>query len=212
MVDSFIDRQSLGQDFIKKVGNVSAYNITETKRIKNQGTRKKVLEYAHKTELTRKDIRALSEVADKVSDKVLTEVLTDTISIADAKNMIGLKEEDQDRALITTKGLNQHKKSIKKMLKDGNIKTENVKQVVMINDLINDFQMEFFKTSSAIRQLSSKLQFMKDKDFEKYANTKMVGILVSCLTELEEAIIPATTQIRNSIKGIKLKQLEDKRW
>jgi len=209
IVESFIDRQSLGSDFIQKIPNVTAYNITETQYIKDKDKRKKVLVYAHKTELTRKDIRQLSQVAEKVSDKVLKEVFEDKISIADAKNMVGLKVEDQERALITTKGLNQHKKNLKKLLKDGSI-TEDVKKVRMISDLVNEFQMEFFSTSSAIRKLSSKLQYMKDQDFEKYANHQMVKILESCLDELESAVIPATTQIRQSIKGIKVKRLEAK--
>jgi len=210
IVESFIDRQSLGIDFVKKIANVSAYNITETKVIKDKTTRKRVLEYAHKTELARKDIRLLSTVAEKVSAKVLKEVLGDKITIADAKNMVGLDEDKQEQALITTKGLNKHKKHLKTMLKDGSIKTENVEKVRKITELVTDFQMEFFKTSSQVRQLSSKLQFLKDQDLEKYANTVMVKILESCLDELEDAVIPATVQIRQSIKGIKVKRLEAK--
>jgi len=210
IVDSFLDRQSLGADFIKKIPNVSAYNITETQFIKDKDKRKRVLEYAHKAELTRKDIRELASVATKVNATVLKEVFDDKISIADAKNMVGLKAEDQERALITTKGLNKHKKNLKKLIDKGDIKSEDVKQVRMISDLVNDFQMEFFSTSSKIRQLSAKLKYLKDQDFEKYANHQMVKILQSCLDELEGAVIPATTQIKQSIKGMKVKQLEAK--
>ena len=127
---SFVDRMSLGNDFIKKIDNVSALNIMETKKIADVKTRKKVLEYCHKEELTRKNIRELATVSQKVSSKVLNEVLSNKITIADASNMIGLNSDDQDRALISTKGLNKHKKNLKKMIKKGDIKDDNTQKII----------------------------------------------------------------------------------
>jgi hypothetical protein len=208
MVKSFIDRTSLGLDFVKSIPNVSAYNITETQTIKDVPTRKRVLKFAHKTELTRKGIRQLSSVANRVTPKILNEVLDEKITVADAENMIGLKAEDQDRALITTKVLNTHKKKLKTMLKDGSIFEENVKEVRQVGELIHAFQMEFFTTSSKIRQLSSKLQWLKDEDLDKYVNTQMKEILEGCLDELEESVMPAIKMIRTNISGIRVKQIE----
>lgn len=203
VVDSFLDRMQLGTDFVKSIDNVSAWNITETNCIKDTKTRKDVLKYAHKSELARKDIRKLSRVVDKVSPSVLKEVLADKISIADAENMVGLDKEKQGQALVTTKGLNKHKKDLKKMLKSGKIKTEDVVEVRKISDLVNEIQMDFFNTSSQIRKLSNKLQYMREHDLSKYSNTSMRKILEGCLTELEDAVIPAINDIKKSLKGAK---------
>lgn len=203
MVETFIDRMQLGIDFVKSIDNVSAWNITETNCIKDVKTRKDVLKYAHKSELARKDIRKLSRVVDKVSPSVLKEVLADKISIDDAQNMIGLDSKKQEQALHATKGMNKHKKQIKKMLSSGKIKTEDVVEVRKISDLVDDFQTEFFNTSSQIRKLSNKLQYMREQDLSKYANTSMHKILEGCLNELEEAVIPAINDIKKSLKGAK---------
>lgn len=200
MVEAFQDRMQLGVKFVQDIPNVAAYNITETQIIKDVDTRKKVLEYANRHELARKDIRQLSKVAVKVNPKILKEVISDEISISDAENMIGMKEERQDQALMATKSINKHKKQLKKMFKEGKVKTEDVVEVRKISDLIDEFQTEFFETSSRVRKLSNKLQYMREQNLEKYSNTAMRKILEGCLNELEDAVIPAINDIKKSLK------------
>ena len=203
-VVDFLDRMDLGE-FVSSIPNVSASNITETKYIKDKATRKKVLKFANKKDMTRQDIRKLSNLSNKVSQKVIDEVLDEKISIDDANNMVGLNEDQQQSALMATKNLNQHKKKLKTMLQDKSINTEDVKEVRKMSELINDFQMEFFNTSSKIRQLSGKLQYMKEQDLNKYSNTQMIKILKGCLDELEDAMTPAIKQIKESLKDVEEK-------
>jgi len=203
IVESFLDRVDLGEEFVKKIENVSAYNITETARLKNKDLRKKVLTYANKKELARRDIRKLSQLADKVDNTVLEEVFKDKISIDDAENMIGLTSERQQQALETTKTMNKHKKKLKSMLNNGQIQVENKPLVENATKKITMFQQAFFKLSSDLRAMSSGLDVLNREETRKYINKDMVNILESCLDELKTGVLPGIKAMERTLEEVK---------
>ena len=203
IAESFVDRMDLGADFVEKIPKVSAYNITETKYIKDKNLRKKVLKHANENELARKSIRKLSKIAPQVSEKIMKEVVDNKISIDDAENLVGLDDEKQTIALETTKALNTHKKNLKKMMSDGSISVEDKPIVKDMTDKITTFQQRFFKLSGDLRSMSYGLNQIKKVDAKKYINTQMEDILKSCLTELEDSITPAIKDIKKTIGDLK---------
>lgn len=203
IVESFLDRMELGADFVKEIENVSAYNITETSRMKDTGLRKKVLKHANKNDLGRKDIRKLANIAEKVDAEVINEVLSDKISIDDAKNMVGLNTERQKQALETTKSMNTHKKKLKKMMTDGSVKVDTLPFVEDASKQVTAFQQMFFKLSSDLRVIADGLDNLNKADTKKYINTQMESILKSCLAELKTGVAPAIKSMEKTLEGIK---------
>lgn len=202
VTERFIDRMDLGVAFVSKIENVSASNIDETKRIQDKEMRKKVLAYADKKGLGRIDVRKLATAATKVSSKVIDEVIKDNISIDDANNMVGLNAYDQQQHLETTRALNKHKKSLKKMITSGDIDVETRPLVEAASNKIADFQKRFFKLSSDLRLMGFDLDDLSKKDTKKLINTQMGNILRSCLTELEDKVLPAITKIKKTLGDI----------
>jgi len=203
IVDSFLDRMELGADFVKEIEKVSAYNITETARMKDKNLRKKVLKHANNKDLGRKDIRKLANIAEKVDKDVIDDVLKDKISIEDASNFVGLDKERQKQALETTKTMNKHKKKLKTMLTDGSVKIDTVPFVENASKKVTAFQQMFFKTASDLRVIADGLDRLSEADTKKYINKQMVQILDSCLSELKTGVVPAIKSMEKKLEEIK---------
>jgi len=202
IVESFLDRMELGADFMEEIKNVSAYNITETARMKDKELRKKVLKHANKNELRRKDIRKLATIAEKLNKDVINDVINDKITIDDASNFVGLNEERQKQALETTKVMNNHKKKLKTMLTDGSVKTDTLPFVEDASKKVTRFQQMFFKTASDLRVISEGLNSLSKEETKKYLNPQMVKILSSCLSELKTGISPAIKTMEKILEDL----------
>jgi len=200
MAESFMDRVSLGNAFVGTLKSISAYNITETKNIKDKALRKKIIKFADKKGLGRGDIRKLSRSAGKVSSKVIDSLVKSKIVVDDLSNMVGMSEKDQDTALETTAILNKHKKGLKRMITSGQIKTEDKKLIMQASAKIDEFQNRFFKLSSDLRMMSLDLEELNDNaDLKKVINTQLGSILRSCLEELEDKVVPAINGIKKTL-------------
>ncbi len=198
MVDNFVDRMNLGEEFLGKMKNISTSNIDETKSIKDVKLRKKVLTYADKQGLTRKDVRKLASVSQKVSEEVLDDLTKGKISIDDADNMKGLNHKDQMTHLATTKALNGHKKKLKSMISKGSI-TEGREMTVTYNK-VNEFQKRFFKLSADLMEMNYALDEFSNKEVE--LNEPMKKILKGCVKELKDKAIPTLKKIETKLGGI----------
>lgn len=195
--ENFIDRMGLGQEFLGKMKNISVSNIDETKKIKDVKLRKKILSYADKNELKRKDVRKLALASDKVSEEVIDSLVKDKISVDDVNNFVGLNHKEQIMALTTTKALNTHKKKLKNMIKKGDIDEQPF--VIEATNKITEFQKQFFKLSADLRTMGYNLDELSKKDTKKLINTQMGKILKSCLNELENKVLPAIKKIKETL-------------
>jgi hypothetical protein len=201
MVDNFVDRMNLGEEFLGRMKNISTSNIDETRSIKDVKLRKKVLTYADKQGLTRQDVRKLASVSQKVSEEVLEDLTKGKISIDDADNMKNMTPKQQSMALLTTKTLNTHKKKLKTMI--GQVKEEDVKPLQEAVSKVNEFQKRFFKLSADLRDMGYALdELSRYKDFSKIINTDMEKILKGCLKELKSKVEPAIKKIEDKLGGL----------
>lgn len=199
-VELFLDRIGLDEE-LKKL-NLGSNMIAETKGLE-ENTRKSLLKKVAKEGTGRTELREIVKIVRNTSNTVKDALINGEITVEQAEQLKGLKEEKQTIAIEAIKSMNKQIKTIPKLVEKDKIthrKNEKINKIIQLQQFIDKLQHEIGTASSQMMAIEGILQQIEEDELDKVFNDKLKNSLAMVLGELQETIGPTTERIKKTIE------------
>jgi ParB/RepB/Spo0J family partition protein len=205
-VKEFLDRMDLLKDKEIKKLNLPEDVIAETKGLKNQAMRKKLLQKAAKEDMGSRAVRKVVSAVREQTKTVQGAAISGSITPEQASKLKGLDESVQKDTIenmkATKKAINKIPEIVKRDVngKAPKPKNEAEERKVSAQEFVDRLVTEVADTADQMRLVEAALDAINEQDLDQHFNAKMKKALAGVLKELSEDIEPTLKKVKANVK------------